>query len=428
MSPLLKPEHVAIIGGGPSGMTLALALSKQGIRSTVFEMSHSIPKVIGGGILLSPNALRILDHFGVYRRIVDKGYQFENLDFTTEEGKLIDRHCCGHESLYQYKALRVMRQTFVEELQAAISEEENMVEVVYDAKFTGLVQEPVDGAVIFGINGENRSADMLVGADGISSRVRRSIFPDAKAAYSGLVGIRSYVPRSEMTLDRSNRALAISGRNGAVLMFPEDAEDSMAMVATQKPHEELDRTGWAALQSDKDRLKAMLRQDYDSWGKVNRMLIDSMCQHQDSLFMWPFYVIPPLEEWSALSGRIVLVGDAAHAVHPLTGQGVNQAIESVSSLALALNAVSTGSLVATKALEVWQSWRKERLEGVARLAQIMQVKRLPKGERERQEKGLERDVRELEDGKGQYAWLFGVDVDSEMNAALINARQSSNTT
>lgn len=76
---------VAIIGGGLAGLALALSLHQEGITSTVFE-ARAQPLYIGGAVMLSPNALKILDKLGVYKEVRKEGYEFRNLTWQTIEG------------------------------------------------------------------------------------------------------------------------------------------------------------------------------------------------------------------------------------------------------------------------------------------------------------------------------------------------------
>lgn len=107
------PKHVAIIGAGLSGLSLALALHKVNIPSTIYEV-RSADFAQRGAPMLSPNALRVLDRLGVYERIRDKRYHFNTLTFKKDQNTTTDIYYFGHEELYGYKALRVYRQILIE--------------------------------------------------------------------------------------------------------------------------------------------------------------------------------------------------------------------------------------------------------------------------------------------------------------------------
>jgi hypothetical protein len=84
-----SPINVAIIGAGLSGLSLALALHQQNIPSTLYERNDA-PLNIGGAVMLSPNALKVLDALSVYSRIRTKGYNFETLEYKDGDGKLLE--------------------------------------------------------------------------------------------------------------------------------------------------------------------------------------------------------------------------------------------------------------------------------------------------------------------------------------------------
>lgn len=103
------PSHVLILGGGLAGTCFALALSKSGIRSTIFEL-RSDPGDIGGALMLAPNALRVLDKLvGIYEEIKDCGFNFEKINFYSEDGMKLGGFAQGDQDRWGYKAIRIKR-------------------------------------------------------------------------------------------------------------------------------------------------------------------------------------------------------------------------------------------------------------------------------------------------------------------------------
>ncbi|GIK02951.1 hypothetical protein Aspvir_007016 [Aspergillus viridinutans] len=87
--------------------------------------------------------------------------------------------------------------------------------------------------------------------------------------------------------------------------------------------------------------------------------------------LWPFYVVPKLRTWSSGHSQVVILGDAAHAIPPSAGQGINQAFEDVFTYALILGRSAKESLSLQRALKIWQEGRQERVDKVLALnAQI----------------------------------------------------------
>src|SRR5436189_1294657 len=151
------PKRVAIIGAGLSGLTLALALHRQGINSTIYELRPPTTKA-GGALMLSPNALRILDSLGLYKRLSSQGYNFESISFKNHEEVTTDLYYLGDEKLYEYKALRVYRQILLTELRNMVNN--CKIPVVYGQKFSHVISDSKDGVVFGFTDGSTGSADL----------------------------------------------------------------------------------------------------------------------------------------------------------------------------------------------------------------------------------------------------------------------------
>ena len=393
----------------------------------MYESRGPTGPLLGGGLVLSPNAIRILKPLGVYHRILDKGYQLENTEFVTEQGQVLDRHYYGHERMYGCKALRISRKIFLDELKA-LCEERNDVELRYYTRFERVVQDTAEG-VAFQVSvtqhanstapqatQQTETADLLIGADGIHSNLRKYL-SSMPLAYTGLTAIVSQIPRSEIRWSRPDHPTVstVRGENGAFILIPEDPEARMTMAGIQRSHPELNRAGWDALQADRGRLKDMLMSDYETWGDISKSIIESMCRHNDTLVLWPYYKVPALESWASETRRVAIVGDSAHAIPPSSGQGVCQAIEDVYSLAYLLNAVDVGdNITLDKAIDFWQRWRMDRIRKLERLEKVMNIKRMPAAERKSYTDVLEEDLKTSETDEGRYAWLFKTNFDREL--------------
>ena len=118
--------------------------------------------------------------------------------------------------------------------------------------------------------------------------------------------------------------------------------------------------------------------------------------------------MPRLEKWSSSAGKVIILGDAAHAVPPTTGQGVNQAFEDVWMLALLLKDLGAG-VDLEDALEFWQGWRQQRVDGILALTKAMNNKRLPLIEQQKLPKG-EVWSGGMEDTE-QMRWLYEADLE-----------------
>jgi len=173
---------------------MALALSQIPIAVTIFE-ARPATYDLGGGIVLSPNALRVLDKLGVFQQVKDHGYEFDTFAFKDAEGQTTDVYYFGSAAQYGYPALRVERKILLGTMKTMVIE--RGVDIVYSTEFTRIINEsPPDRKVTFELaDGSVRTSSILIGADGIHSQVRGYIFPDCVPIYSGFTAINCVVQR-----------------------------------------------------------------------------------------------------------------------------------------------------------------------------------------------------------------------------------------
>lgn len=354
--------------------------------------------------MLSPNALRVLDALKAYERIRSKGYNFEHSDFKNEQGETTGTYYFGHEQLYGYKALRIYRQTLIEELRTMC--EEQGITIHYEQKFTGVISETADDVKFELADGTVKTAGLLIGSDGIHSKVRQYIIPGAAPKYSGFMAISAAVSKDGLHFPPewdTTCPISISAKAGAFILAPQGVHGDEFLAGTQRPFPEKDRAGWEELAASKEELLAMLRQNQDSWPDFVQSIMKAI--KPESVGIWPFYVIPKLEKWASSSSRVIIVGDAAHAIPPTAGQGVNQAFEDVYSLGLLLSNLSS-RVTLEAALKFWQTYREERVGKILALTHQMTTLRLPAEERAKAMKDTAWDDSRVSGADGQLRWLY----------------------
>lgn len=289
---------------------------------------------------------------------------------------------------------------------------ERNVEIKYNSRFEGIVSEE-EKEVVFRVNGKEERASMLIGADGIYSSVRKYLDPDVVPEFTGTIGAIAHIHRNTVRWPYPDYepACTIQGKAGAFFMMPEDPEAKEIMVGKQVQRPESNRAEWEALAADKDKLCEFFRVGYDQWHDTAKQIIDQVCAAKDSIYLWPFLKMPKLRSWFSDTGRVVIVGDAAHAIPPSSGQGLNQALEDVHALILVLS--SSKELL--PALRLWQDMRQKRIDTVFDWAtNATSVARMPEAERNRLiQEGKVQDPKSNENFN-DMRWLYQLDLEKEV--------------
>ncbi|KAH0269572.1 salicylate hydroxylase, partial [Aureobasidium melanogenum] len=392
-------NEISIIGAGIAGLTLAISLHTQGIPCAIYE-TRPEPQNIGGAVMLSPNSLKLFDDMGIYDDLKRLGYSFDTLYFRDVAGSLKETYPFGSVEEYGYSGLRVYRFELIDLLLDKVNA--NNISIHFNHKFSHVVSETEDEVTWQLIDGTTKTSSLLIGADGIHSRVRKYIYPNLAPKFTGIAGITTAVPTANLKLptpDYKMPVTIVSPSHGAFVIAPQKADGSEVLIGKQKRMTELSREGWQEFYADKDAAVAFLRQDAEDFGDI--AVTATLDIPHENINIWPFYVNPKLDSWSSVNRRVLLVGDSAHAVPPSSGQGINQAVEDVVMLS---NLLGKGRSE-KKDLGWWQSFRQDRIEQILLLNARVDRRRLPKvlgsGE-QNDEQGFDLD------------WLYGIDVVAEV--------------
>jgi 2-polyprenyl-6-methoxyphenol hydroxylase-like FAD-dependent oxidoreductase len=378
-----QPREVAIIGAGLSGLSLALAMNQKNIPCTVYE-SRPASFNIGGAVMLSPNALKILDALGVYSRVRGKGFNFETLEYRDVDEDLDqvkEIYEFGGEQKYGYKALRIYRHVLINELLAMLAEKG--ISLKYSMKFKRIVEETEDCVTWEWADGTQQSGHLLVGADGIHSTVRKHLYPDLSPTFIGMAGITAAVPTSQLKLPEGYHipVTFTTKKYGAFVIAPQEIDGSEVLIGKQKRLEDRGKEEWAAVLADKQSLVEFLQQNAEEFPEIVQNAVTHI--PTDKINVWPFYIVPKLDKWSSLNKRVVMLGDAAHAIPPSAGQGINQAFEDIYMFALLL--AQAGKVEMQKALTFWQQYRQERIEAIMALNKQIDLRRMSSDEKTKAE-------------------------------------------
>ncbi|KKP00432.1 hypothetical protein THAR02_07462 [Trichoderma harzianum] len=350
--------YLAIVGGGITGPALALSLKKHhGISSTVYELQPKYD-VRGVNITLAPNAVRVLQHVGVYDIVRTQGYSYENLHMSNARSQALGTLLQGSPKHFNFASLRVHRaivqKALLDELKA------QGIPVVFGKKLVQL-HEDKDFVELEFADGTKTRASFVIGADGVHSRVRDAIM-DTETSYSGFMGIIGMgVKRESLHKSAAQMPLPsfIFGGRGFVAVMPSDYKGTVVDFFSTMPYPARSRKEWDELASDKTKVQEILQQRFgDQWPKF---ICDiTMEYNKEGLNLLPFFEVPPLERWTSTKRRVILIGDSAHAFTPQGGQGAAMGLEDAETLSHTLAHPDFASDY-MRLLGAWERHRSDRL-------------------------------------------------------------------
>ena len=312
-------EHVAIIGAGVAGLTVALALAQRGIASTVIEQAAELTEV-GAGLQLSPNATRILDRLGVLRALQSVWLEPESIRLRSGTRlSSIAEVPLGSFARERWQAPYgvLHRATLQKTLLAAVSAQQ-LCRLVTGQRIDSPSMEAFEAIC-------GRAPDVVIGADGVWSVVRQRIAGAEPARFSGNIAWRMLLPQEEAPdfIER-DKVTAFLGPASHLVAYPLKDSGHVNLVAIA--HGRDPGKGWDHGVVNRTELSHAFR----AWHPRIRAMIDGIEQPR----LWPLYEMPE-GAWSN-SRDTILIGDAAHAVTPFAAQGAAMAIEDAYELALAL--------------------------------------------------------------------------------------------
>ncbi|WP_262028527.1 FAD-dependent oxidoreductase [Microvirga sp. Mcv34] len=348
---------IAIVGAGIGGLTAALALARQGNAVTLVERRTGFSEV-GAGLQLSPNASRILLGLGLgaaLRRVVTEPQQV--VVRAIRSGKPIGQVALGAFMRKRFEApYWVVHRADLQTILLDAVRSEPAIRLVMGRT----VEEVTDGAGRAGLTWtsaggarETIEADLVIGADGVWSKVRQALGDRTPPAFRGTIAWRATCERSlapaELAGDETGLWL---GSRGHVVHYPIAGGRLVNVVAIQRSPAPVE--GWAA-PGDRDEL---LR-DYASAAPALRTLL---AQPREWL-RWSLFDHPA---GRLAQGRIALLGDAAHPVLPFLAQGAALAIEDAATLAVLLRQDGRDVVQTLAVYETQRLSRVRRVQNEAR--------------------------------------------------------------
>ncbi|ACL62812.1 FAD-dependent oxidoreductase [Methylobacterium nodulans] len=306
---------IGIVGAGLNGLAFALLLKRFGLKAEIFERGDG-PRDAGSGIYLWPQGVQVLRFMIGDDRVLAAGQPIEYLDTHDRGGRLIHRQPVRLEG-FEFPAPAVMfhRTRLFRLLREALDADA----VAYNSACTGIEQD-ADGVTAHFADGRSRRFDLLVGADGVFSGVRGCIAPEAVATDTGVAACRGIVTFSDPAL-HGDRCQIFSYDGARVVTYPLDVRQGLRYWFYAYRHGGRPLLGKAAIMAQVSGLAEPLPAMIAATGP------DAMISNR-------LHRVDGLDAWHR--GRVVLLGDSAHAMLPTLGYGFTLGLENGFALAQAL--------------------------------------------------------------------------------------------
>jgi salicylate hydroxylase len=327
-----RPLRVIIVGAGIGGLAASCALRQRGIEVAIFERAQKLEEV-GAGLQIGPNAVKVFRALGLedaLRRNACEPTNMVSLKWDDASLRFREPMRGFYEPQFGAPYMTAHRADLHTMLRAAAAS----VPLRLGAICIGA--DTVDGqAVARFSDGTEAEADVVVAADGIRSTIRAQHFGADAPRFTGMMAWRCMVPMDcvprrvgpggSVALERGEYVGWI-GPNGHVITYPIGGNGDTLNIFGGHYTEEWVEESWS-VPSSRDELIAAKA----GW---NEALL-GMFRHVEHVFKWGIYDRDPLPQWT--SGRVTLLGDAAHPTMPTLAQGANMAIEDGYVLARALS-------------------------------------------------------------------------------------------
>jgi salicylate hydroxylase len=347
--------RILIVGAGIGGLTAALALLRDGHDVAVYEQADKLAD-LGAGVQISANGARVLFALGledairsVWSEPAGKEIRLWN---SGETWKLFD---LGAESVARYGAPYFMIHRA--DLHTALIDAVRALKpdaIRLDARATGFDDEGTS-VTLHLANGERVNGDVLVGADGVHSRIRNTLAGDDKPEFTGCMAWRGLVPVDKLPAHmRRNVGVNWVGPGGHVINYFLRRAEIFNFVGIVE-------RDWRVESWTERGTREECAADFAGWNEDIHAVIRNIAEP----YKWALLGRTPLTRFSR--GRATLVGDAAHPTLPMLAQGANMAIEDGMVLARCLAAYDD----AETALARYDAARVERTAKLVRGANEM---------------------------------------------------------
>jgi 6-hydroxynicotinate 3-monooxygenase len=345
----VKKLSVAIIGAGMGGLATAAALRRIGVEVTIYEQARRFARV-GAGIQIGCNAMKVLRAFGLESGLRAEAFyprSWNNKDFDT--GQIRFDMIFGEAAEERYGAPYLLAHRG--DLHAALTSvvPEQMLRL--DHQLVALEQR-ADGSVSLDFaNGVKANADAVVGADGVHSVVRDTLFGEDTPAFTGRVAYRTVFPATLLDGYQIDDCTKWWGPDRHIVIYYVKPDRSEVYFVTSQPEPGFALESWSAT-GDVN----VLRDAFTGFHpQVRQVLASCPAAHKR-----PLVDHDPLPRWS--DGNVTLLGDACHPMTPYMAQGAAMAFEDAAVLSRCLDGVDRSGVA--DAFRRFEATRKPRTSQV----------------------------------------------------------------
>jgi 6-hydroxynicotinate 3-monooxygenase len=351
-----KPR-IAIVGAGLGGVTAGILLQQAGYEVAIYEQAPALAR-IGAGIGLGPNVLRVFDQIpGMVARMMDIGIiQQSSFSRVWDTGEILwDRREQKWEQMFGFPALTMHRG----DLLSVLSSYLQPGTIAFKKQLLNIGHR-MGGTQLLFTDQHETEADIVIGADGVNSKVREILLGKEEPIYTGFVAFRSiypiellgdWRPPSDGAKWWSDERHPANEDRHFIHYYLTKKRDEMYFV-TGSPFPD-----WPGGVSSVPATKEEIKTCYEGFHPEVQRIIDAA----PALSKWPLLERNPLPLWSR--DKVVVLGDACHPMKPHMGQGAGMAIEDAAVLFRAIEAAEGDY---ADAFKMYRATRIERTSEVQR--------------------------------------------------------------
>lgn len=384
----MENMKIIVVGAGLGGLTTAACLIRAGHDVEVYEQAPVLSEV-GAGIQISANPMHVLADLRLKDQIMAVGVRPGAYVFRLHDtGEELQRFnlAADHERMHGQPYNQIHRADLHEIIANKVLELKPSA-IHLNKRATHFV-EGDNNVEVFFADGGRAKADLLIGADGLKSAVRKQMFGDQPATYTGDGAWRITVPIDRLSEIRLEQVMSVfMGPGGHCVCYYLRAGKLLNFVGCIET-DEVSEESWTA-HFPKDRL----RRDVKGWHPAIQAIVDAA--DEDGCYRWSLHNRSPIRDWS--TKRVTILGDAAHPTLPYLAQGAAMAIEDAAVLTRALNMEKS----IPAALQLYQ---RNRIDRTARVVLTSTDNRrlfhLPSAEE------MRREFANRKEGEDRNAWLY----------------------